>query len=79
MVFGLGLVYLFLSERRCIGVALYSEHLMQLGIEDCHGRETVLRKISKAFMNQSGQGDRYPRILKVNGLHMKRGVELIAQ
>ena len=58
---GLGArISLLFLECRCIGVELHSEHFVQLGIEDCHVRETVFRKISKAFMNQSGQCDRHP-------------------
>ena len=57
---GLGVrISLLFSECWGLGVALHSEYLMQLGIEDCHVRETVFRKIGKAFMNQSGQGDRH--------------------
>ena len=53
------------------GVVLHSEHLVQLGIEDCHVRETGFRLEGEALMNHLAQRQRHIGIVQVNGLQMK--------
>ena len=58
---------------------MHSEQLVQLGIEDCHVRKTVFRKIGEASMDQLAHSGWHIGIVQVNGLHMKLLVQLIAQ
>ena len=58
---------------------MHSEHLVQLGIEDCHVRETVVRKIGEASMDQLAHSGWHVGVVQVNRFYMKLLVQLIAQ